>query len=167
MVPPGIRIVRLADRPHCSEGLIGWLCSAWPQPLRTSRAQARRSVGRRRLRHRLPLCLVALSSGGRLAGTVSLLAQGPGGQRAQLTGLFVTRAYRGLGIGSALCARVLAEATRLRIRDVGLYTDAAVGFYRRFGFREVETVSFGLDGQMAHYTYMLRSPLRSRRCPGV
>jgi GNAT superfamily N-acetyltransferase len=55
--------------------------------------------------------------------------------------LYVRPAARGTGLGRALVAAVLAEATRLGYREVKLDTlpqlDAAIALYRGFGFQPI------------------------------
>jgi ribosomal protein S18 acetylase RimI-like enzyme len=55
--------------------------------------------------------------------------------------LYVAPAGRGLGLGRALGEAVLAEAARIGYREIRLDTlptmAAAIGLYRRLGFREV------------------------------
>jgi L-amino acid N-acyltransferase YncA len=55
--------------------------------------------------------------------------------------VYVAREARGQGVGSALMAAVIAEATRLGFHKLVLagfsFNEAGVALYRRFGFREV------------------------------
>ena len=55
--------------------------------------------------------------------------------------VYVGREARGMGVGSALLRELVDEATRLGYHKLVLagfpFNDAAMGLYRRFGFREV------------------------------
>ena len=74
---------------------------------------------------------VARDAAGRALGTARLLPDGHIGRIA------VLREVRGTGVGSALVAAVLRAARERGHREAALSAQThAVGFYRRFGFRE-------------------------------
>jgi amino-acid N-acetyltransferase len=75
--------------------------------------------------------LVAVS-GSELVGTVGIEVTGSAGL---LRSLAVAEHLRGIGLGITLYNEVLAKARSLGIRELGLLTTTAEGFFSRFGFR--------------------------------
>lgn len=99
--------------------------------------------------------LVVAARGDRLAGSGQLaLAQSPNGRhRAELQKLLVSATERGLGIGRSLVETLHRAAVERRRSLLVLHTrrgQAAVGFYRTLGYREVGIIpgySMDPDGQ--------------------
>jgi N-acetylglutamate synthase-like GNAT family acetyltransferase len=58
-----------------------------------------------------------------------------------LAGLFVRRAFRARGIGSALVSACEAAARHLYVAKLYLYTENAAPFYARLGWRTVERLT--------------------------
>jgi ribosomal protein S18 acetylase RimI-like enzyme len=75
------------------------------------------------------------------AGTVQGIAEGRGGA---IQNLAVAPAFRGLGLGAALLAKCLEGFASVGVRTAALEVTAAnaaaVGLYRRAGFRSVQTL---------------------------
>ncbi len=88
----------------------------------------------------LPLALVAFE-GDQVLGTIALKPQDLA-RRPQLTpwlgGLFVLKKYRSQGIASLLITKILAEAERLRLPCLHLWTPASEDFYARRGWTLLE-----------------------------
>jgi GNAT superfamily N-acetyltransferase len=92
----------------------------------------------------LPLALVAIYQG-TIIGTGSLKLQDLD-VRPQFTpwlgGLFVVEAYRGRGVASALIRRLIAEARRLDIHRLYLWTPTAAELYAKFGWVNLEKLDY-------------------------
>jgi GNAT superfamily N-acetyltransferase len=84
--------------------------------------------------------LLLASVDGEAAGCVALRALGGGA--CEMKRMFVYPRFQGLGLGRALGEAVVEEARRAGHRVVRLDTsrrqEAALGLYRRLGFREVD-----------------------------
>lgn len=121
-------------------------------------------------RDRLDVCLVA-KLGGEFAGTVSLCTddvpvQNPYyGTKPWITCLFVSRRFRGRGVGSALLRAATKRLQQWGYRHAWLITQHKQRMYGTMGFRCIETLEayghpytvmradFALDGQPAIRTY--------------
>ena len=92
----------------------------------------------------LPLALVAFAEG-KLVGTVSLKVQDLD-TRPEITpwlaSLFVVPEWRGRGVASLLIRRVVAEARRLKLPTLFLWTSAAEALYLKLGWRTVERTEY-------------------------
>ncbi len=94
---------------------------------------------------RIPLSLLALAEGAP-AGTVNLVhsdSQRRPDLHPWLAALVVVPAYRGRGIGGALCRALVAEARRLGVTDLYLGTDIPT-FYTALGAELHERFDDGL-----------------------
>jgi GNAT superfamily N-acetyltransferase len=82
---------------------------------------------------------------GELVGSAMLIAHDMR-TRPELTpwlaGVYVLAANRGHGYGSALVGRVEAEAARLGVRRLHLYTPDAADFYARLGWALLERCEY-------------------------
>jgi predicted N-acetyltransferase YhbS len=90
---------------------------------------------------RLPTTLVALDAAGAPAGSVSLLLDDlPGHEHLSpwLGSLFVRPELRGAGLGGRLVAAAVAEARRLDVERLYLFTPAHVAYYAARGWETVE-----------------------------
>jgi N-acetylglutamate synthase-like GNAT family acetyltransferase len=93
----------------------------------------------------IPTTLVAFVDG-ELAGSVSLLANDDERIRSHspwLASLLVLPQHRGRGLGAELVRRCVDIAAQLGIDDLFLYTDDAVAFYERLGWRVVADADLG------------------------
>jgi len=92
----------------------------------------------------LPLALVAFDAD-ELLGTISLKPRDLD-IRPELTpwlgGLFVLPQYRGRGIGSVLVGRIVAEAERLLLPCLYLWTPSSEGLYARHGWTLLERAPY-------------------------
>lgn len=81
--------------------------------------------------------LELVSDGGALVGTVGMVPQGDG--VIELRKMYLRPDRRGQGLGKALLARSIRRAIDEGYREITLETatvlEAAIGLYRRFGFR--------------------------------
>jgi predicted N-acetyltransferase YhbS len=134
-----MRIAFLADEPATTSVLSCWLLVEWFGFAGRSWKEACVIVWERCNRDQLPMALVAMD-GDNPIGMASLVERtepyGPTSV-ACLTGLYVESAWRGRGIGTQLCDRVVAEARRLGFSLVSLYTTDREEFYSRLGWVKV------------------------------
>lgn len=93
---------------------------------------------------RLPLALIACH-GSELVGTVSLKEQDLD-IRPDLTpwlgGLFVVPEWRGRGLASLLMGRAVAEARRLQLNNLYLWTSSAESLYLKLGWELRERTEY-------------------------
>ncbi len=101
---------------------------------------------------------------GRPVGSI-MLCETEDGETGQLRLFLVEKAYRGLGIGSALTRALLAKAREVGFKRLILQTAScltvAVGHYERLGFHkdeEVPNTDWTLDGSTV-YEVMMSMPL--------
>lgn len=96
----------------------------------------------------IPLTLVAYDQG-QPVGTTSLLVEDMHVHRdltPWLASVYVLPAFRGRGIGSALCRRAVQEAERLGVETLYLYTPDQAPFYERMGWETVRRFPYhGID----------------------
>src|SRR5437764_5079235 len=135
----------LADHPEVLPIIARWQHAEWGH-LRPNDSVEKRME---RLRgspdlDRLPLTVVALDDNGVL-GSASLVAHDME-TRTELTpwlaGVFVGDSYRRRGIGAALVRRVIAEAKRLKVPLLYLYTVHSEKFYAALGWTFQERTSY-------------------------
>lgn len=96
----------------------------------------------------LPVVLVALGHGGATpVGTVSLVDDDELPDAAEagpwLAAMFVDQLHRGAGLGAALVRAAEAEATRLGIDELFLYTADAAAWYEALGWTRLRSAAFG------------------------
>lgn len=135
----------LADHPELSGLVSGWLYDQWggPDPTRTIEG-LQQSVAARLQRDKLPLCLVAFYAG-RPVGTASLKnheVEIRPQYEAWLGNVYVVPEQRGQGIGARLIERAVAEALRMGVRELYLYTREQGSLYARMGWKTIETVIY-------------------------
>jgi GNAT superfamily N-acetyltransferase len=140
------RIGLLADHRDFIPAVASWLARAWPEAcddgasgaaalLRDWAGNAGPPLGLICRDRAMPVGVAGLALGCSPEGDEVLL----------LEALFVDPAVRGRGAGRALCEAALARAARLGWPALYLYTEAADGFYRRLGWREVGWARFGAN----------------------
>lgn len=140
-----IAIRYLADHRELADELARWAWAEWRMYFEArgrTLEDARRSFGDRAQTDALPLALVAFA-GGSLVGTVSLVEHDLP-TRPHLTpwlaSLFVVPESRRRGVASLLIARAVAEAARLKVPALYLWTASAnaEALYLKLGWRSVE-----------------------------
>ena len=132
-----MKIDYLADHPEFLRTLAEWQHGEWGHLRPGDSVEARMA----RLRNfsecdRIPLTVVAHDDG-ELLGSASLIPHDMD-TRMELTpwlaGVFVAPAHRRRGIGAALVRRVMAEAGRLSVPVLYLYTVHSEKFYASLGW---------------------------------
>ena len=118
-----------------------WPAGTVPAPARSADAEAiARLLGQSELpldgvTDQLESGYVVVRRGDAIVGVAGLERHGDAGL---LRSVAVSAEERGTGLGIALTADRLVEARRSGLAHVFLLTTTAAGFYRRFGFRDVE-----------------------------
>ncbi|MCC7276623.1 MAG: GNAT family N-acetyltransferase [Alphaproteobacteria bacterium] len=143
---PDWRIVPLADRPDAIPILATALWAYWGAtfPHKTVAVRSA-SLAARVNRDRVPTAVVALDAAGAPIGTASILLDDMETRtdlNPWLATVFVMPERRGRGLGAALCGAMAAEAWRLGIPRLHLYTFDRRGFYAGLGWRDLETVDY-------------------------
>ncbi len=138
-------IVPLAQRPDLAAILADWHFAEWADlyPGWTIEA-CRAELESHQDPDRVPTTLVALEGTQDLLGSVSLLLEDlPGCESFSpwLASLYVRPDRRGRGLGSLLLTAALAEARRLGIGQLFLFTTAHVGYYLARGWVVVSLAS--------------------------
>src|SRR3954471_4511444 len=144
---PGVTIHYLAYHPGYADHLARFSWQEW-QRVYESRGQIfEDALGSYRERTNvdcLPLALIACH-GAELIGTVSLKEQDLD-IRPHVTpwlgGLFVVPEWRGRGVASLLMHRAVAEAGRLRLNELYLWTSSAEPLYLKLGWKLVERTEY-------------------------
>ena len=140
-----MRIEYLSDRPEALLTLAEWQHAEWGH-LRPGDTLEKRMT---RLRgfsksNQIPLTVVALE-GNEVLGSASLIEHDME-TRMELTpwlaGVFVGEPYRRRGIGAELVRRIMAEAGRLKVPVLYLYTVHSEKFYAGLGWTLMERTSY-------------------------
>ena len=135
----------LADEPETLDTLVQWQHREWGhvrggETLDQRRARLACSLNR----DRIPLTVVALE-GGEVLGSASLIAHDME-TRMELTpwlaSVFVGEQYRRRGIGAELVRRIMAEAGKLDVPLLYLYTVHSEQFYAALGWMLQERTSY-------------------------
>ena len=140
-----MRIEFLSDHPEALAKLAEWQHAEWGnlRPGDTLEKRMVRLAGMAE-RDRIPLTVVALE-GDEVLGSASLI-QHDMETRMELTpwlaGVFVGEAYRRRGIGAELVRRIMAEARRLKVPLLYLYTVHSEKFYAALGWNLQERTSY-------------------------
>jgi predicted N-acetyltransferase YhbS len=145
----------LADHPALVPDVAAWLHGEWLAELGWSRADVAQELGRRLSRAGLPLALVA-RAGGTPVGTASLTweTDPAGAEAALLAGVYVVPAWRSRGVASRLCRRARAEARRLALPRLCLYTVGHARFYERLGWGGATDAVLEVGGRCRAVTFM-------------
>ena len=136
-------ITYLPRDPELVRTIAGWHQDTWGQ-LTGRGLETRIEEFREQLESReIPLTVVAFAEG-RPAGTASLLIHDMDTHpdlSPWLGSVFVPPQFRRRGIGERLCRRVMAEAERLGVGTLYLFTEDRAPFYQRMGWEafSVET----------------------------
>ncbi len=134
-----VKIISLAQRPELAQTLASWHFGQWAELYADWTLDGCRDE---LLTHadadQIPTTLVAIDGGGQPAGSVSLLIHDlPGHDDLSpwLGNLYVRLELRGRGIGARLLAAAVAEARRLRVAELYLFTPAHEAYYAARGWR--------------------------------
>lgn len=140
-----MRIEYLTDHPEALPILAKWQHAEWGH-LRPGDTLEKRTV---RLRgfsngNQIPMTVVALDEN-EVLGSASLIEHDME-TRMDLTpwlaGVFVGEQYRRRGIGAELVRRIMAEAKRLKVPLLYLYTVHSEKFYAALGWKLMERTSY-------------------------
>ena len=144
--PASWRIVPLADRPDLVAPLADALWAFWGEIFPEKTVAVRTASLRARMnRDRLPVAVVAVAPDGGLLGTASILFDDMETRpdlNPWLATVFVLPGQRRRGLGAALCAAAEAEAWRLGVSRLHLFTFDKRGYYAGLGWRDLETVDY-------------------------
>jgi N-acetylglutamate synthase-like GNAT family acetyltransferase len=140
-----MRTEYLADHPEALLILARWQHAEWGhlRPGDTLEKRTTRLWGSAN-RDRIPLTVVALEKN-EVRGAASLIEHDME-TRMELTpwlaGVFVGEQYRRRGIGAELVRRIMAEAGRLKVPLLYLYTVHSEKFYAALGWKLMERTSY-------------------------
>ena len=140
-----MRIEYLADRPDALGTLAQWQHQEWGH-LRPGDTLEKRTARLAPMSNRdcIPLTVVAFD-GDEVLGSASLIAHDME-TRMELTpwlaGVYVGEAYRRRGIGAELVRRIVAEAGRLKVPLLYLYTVHSERLYAALGWQLLERTSY-------------------------
>ncbi len=136
-----VRVKNAADYPEFIEIVARWHWTAWGHAdPEDSLERWTASLRSRTNRDRVPMTFTAIDDSDSPVGSVALVAHDMP-DRTDLThlspwvaGTFVICSKRGKGIGKMLMRHAVAEADRVRARELFLYTSTARPFYERLGW---------------------------------
>lgn len=137
-----VRVENAADYPQFIDTVAKWHWAAWGHGDPNGSLEAWTAGLRSRAnRERVPMTFLAIDELGLPIGSVTLVSHDMP-DRTDLehlspwvAGTFVLSSERGRGIGSALMRHAAAEASRIGLRPLFLYTSTARHFYERLGWR--------------------------------
>lgn len=140
-----MRIEYLSDHPEALPILAKWQHAEWGH-LRPGDTLEKRTVRLRGFSNgkQIPMTVVALDEN-EVLGSASLIEHDME-TRMELTpwlaGVFVGEQYRRRGIGAELVRRIMAEAKRLKVPLLYLYTVHSEKFYAALGWKLMERTSY-------------------------
>jgi N-acetylglutamate synthase-like GNAT family acetyltransferase len=141
-----VQVVPLRDRPDAMEQLARWHYAEWGHWNPSNNVERRIERFREHLLpDRIPQTFIAVE-GETLLGSASLVSADlatHGHLSPWLASVYVDSSYRNRGVGSALVERVVAEARRLGLPRLFLFTPDRVSFYARMGWQPVEQSNWG------------------------
>ena len=145
----------LADHPETLDTLVQWLHREWGHVRGGETLEQRRKRFAGSLnRDRIPLTVVALEAG-ELLGSASLIAHDME-TRMELTpwlaSVFVGEQYRRRGVGAELVRRIMAEAGKLEVPLLYLYTVHSERLYAPLGWTVAERTQY-LEHPVVIMTY--------------
>jgi predicted N-acetyltransferase YhbS len=136
-----IEIESLADRPELAPLLASWFYDEWGRRNpENSLQKVEKRLRQRMNRDKVPLTLVAFQ-GSEPVGSASLIVHEMETHPVflhWLASVYVHQPCRQQGIGSLLVQHVAAEAERIGVGELYLYTHSHEEFYARHGWRPVE-----------------------------
>lgn len=140
-----MKIDYLADHKELIPILARWMHEEWGYLYPEHTIEIReRLVAERSNKDRIPLTLVAIEDG-KPVGTVCLMAHDMD-TRPELTpwlaSLYVEKNHRRRGIGARLVAAIEAEAARLGVKQLYLFTPDQENFYTRLGWSVTERIAY-------------------------
>ena len=140
-----MRIEYLSDHPEALPTLAEWQHAEWGNMRPDDTLEKRKArLWRFSNGDRIPLTVVALE-GNTVLGSASLIEHDME-TRMELTpwlaGVFVGEQYRRRGIGAELVRRIMAEAGRLKVPLLYLYTMHSEKFYAALGWQFQERTSY-------------------------
>ena len=145
----------LADHPETLETIVQWMHEEWGgvRGGETLEQRRKRFAGSMN-RDRIPLAVVALEAG-KVLGSASLVAHDME-TRMELTpwlaSVFVGEQYRRRGVGAELVRRIMAEAAKLKVPLLYLYTVHSEKLYASLGWSVMERTNY-LEHPVVIMTY--------------
>jgi GNAT superfamily N-acetyltransferase len=127
----------LADDPVLVSTIANWHHETWAHLTGRTHEERIREFDEQLGSERIPLTVVAFVAG-RPVGSASLLTQDMDTHpdwTPWLASVFVLPEFRRRGIGERLCRRIVAEARRLGVPRLYLFTPDQAPFYARMGWR--------------------------------
>jgi GNAT superfamily N-acetyltransferase len=155
-----MRIEPLADHPHLIVEIAKLLHEEWgafPPWASLPAIEVRLTAGAQL--HDVPFTVVALSATNHVLGTASVkLFELPShhDKTHWLGEVFIPKAFRGRGIGSALITGCVRRSIDIGIQALYLYTPDQQKLYERFGWREEEQAM--VDGEAVSVMVRLAAP---------
>lgn len=145
----------LADHPETLETIVQWMHQEWGGVRGGETLEQRRNRFTNSLnRDRIPLAVVALEAG-EVLGSASLVDHDME-TRMELTpwlaSVFVSEEYRRRGVGAELVRRIMAEAGKLKVPLLYLYTVHSERLYASLGWTVMERTNY-LEHTVVIMTY--------------
>jgi len=125
--------------PAIVETIAGWHQETWGHLTGRSHVERIREFDAQLESDRIPLTVVAFE-GGRPVGSASLLVEDMDTHldwTPWLASVFVLPDFRRRGIGERLCRRIVAEARRLGVARLYLFTPDKGPYYARMGWERI------------------------------
>lgn len=136
-----MRIELLAEHPHLIPTLAEWHHAEWGYLHPGSTLEDRVEWLRPEVqRGAIPFAVVAVDGEGRPLGSASIVRHDMDAHldwTPWLASVYVHPDHRRRGIGAALVRRATAEAAKLGVPDLYLFTPGQARFYERLGWRKV------------------------------
>lgn len=136
-----VRVENAADYPHFIDTVAQWQWAAWGHCDPDGSLEAWTTGLRSRAnRDRVPMTFLAINDVALPIGSVTLVGHDMPDRTdlahlsPWIAGTFVLSSERGKGVGSTLMCHAAAEASRLGLRSLYLYTSTARRFYERLGW---------------------------------
>lgn len=136
-----VEFIYLADQPHLLPVLAEWFYEEWGRHNPQSSLQSiKEELGGYLHTDRIPLAIVCLQDSRPVASASLRIREMESHPQYMhwLGGVYVLPDNRGHQIGSRLVEFTAAEAQRLNVRELFLYTRTRVNFYARLGWQVIE-----------------------------